>query len=119
MVSVTVFIVIFVFVLVLVAFSSKKPLKELQSETVALATAVQHDPDYSLVEEGRVDKERFAALASMNYTELKKKLGLKNDFCIYIEDAEGDLLPVRIGDKNFTGIGNGSGITVGGEPCGE
>jgi hypothetical protein len=118
-VSITVFIVVFVFVLSLVSFTSRKPLQELQSETVALATAVTNDPVYAFILMGKVDKERFAGLAEMDYEVLKRELGLKNDFCIYIEDAQGNIIPVRYNGKNYTAIGNGSEITIGGAKCGE
>jgi hypothetical protein len=115
----TIFIVVFVFVVALIGFTSQQPLKELQSETVTLATAVTRDPSFAFIKQGKVDKEKFAELAEMNYTELQRKIGVKNDFCIFIEDAEGNLIPVQFNGKNFSGIGNGSNIEIGGKKCGK
>lgn len=118
-VAASVFIVVFVFVLVLVTFSEGDSYRELQAETVTLATTVATDEQYGFVEGGSVDKEKFAELAQMNYSKLKRELGMGSDFCIFIEDSKGNLVPVIWNGENITAIGNGSGILVGGKPCGQ
>ena len=54
----------------------------------------------------------------MNYRDLKGKLGIKNDFCIYFEDEDGNL--VNISDLvgiQVAGIGSPN-ATVSGMMCG-
>jgi uncharacterized protein YpmB len=116
-IALTVFIVVFVGVLSLMVFSGRDAYREQHSETVNLASLMQDD--YALINSGTLDKRKFSELAEMNYTQLKKQVGARSDFCIFIEGEDGKIMPVRFNGKNYSGIGNGSGITIGGKPCGQ
>jgi hypothetical protein len=59
-----------------------------------------------------VEKE-VNKLDQMDYEEVKSMLGIKNDFCIYFEDANENVM--KIDDINL-GIGS-SKIYINGEPC--
>ena len=116
-IALTVFIVVFVGVLSLMVFSGRDQYQEQHTETVNLASLMQED--YGLINSGTLDKRTFSQLAEMNYTQLKTQLGARSDFCIFIEGEDGKIMPVRFNGKNYSGIGNGSGITIGGKPCGQ
>jgi hypothetical protein len=54
-----------------------------------------------------VDKAKLKEFASMPYSELKKQLGIKNDFCIHFEDANGNLIDVSdLTGRQGIGIGS-------------
>lgn len=57
---------------------------------------------------------QIGELLTEDYPELKKKLRVKNDFCIYFEDEEGNIIEIS---ESVTGIGS-SDITVGENVCG-
>ena len=59
-------------------------------------------------------------LLQEDYDELKKKLRVKNEFCIFLEDEEGNIIPINPEDINQLGIGSGE-IMLGSEnvPCTE
>ena len=54
-----------------------------------------------------VDIENLKDFANRNYKEIKKSLGIKNDFCIHFEDKEGNLIDISpITGKKGIGIGS-------------
>lgn len=58
--------------------------------------------DVCVVENGRVDSVRLETLYGADYDTLRNELGVDGDFCIYLRDARGRLVPV--GGKS--GVGN-------------
>ena len=53
-----------------------------------------------------------------NYSDIKKELGVKNEFCIYFEDEAGNVIYINLtGDKNYTGLGSDT-INVSNITCG-
>ena len=62
-----------------------------------------------------IEEEKLEKFLDMDYSELKKNLNVKNDFCIYFEDERGNLVEVK---KGIKGIGSGI-IELNGEPCGK
>lgn len=56
-------------------------------------------------------------LLGEDYSQLKKKLRIKNEFCIFLEDEEGNIIYINPEDPNQPGIGSGK-INISGEPCG-
>jgi len=66
----------------------------------------------------KVDKEKLQQIASMSYYDLKRKLGIKNDFCIYFEDENGNLINISdIVGIPVAGIGSPN-VTISGIQCG-
>jgi len=53
-------------------------------------------------------------LDGMEYDDVKESLGIKNDFCLYFEDEQGNIVQV---DHISRGIGYNK-IHVSGMPCG-
>lgn len=66
----------------------------------------------------KVDNNRLIIIANTDYEELKAKLGLSNDFCIYFEDENGNLINLsEVTGQSGVGIGS-SRIKISGIPCG-
>jgi hypothetical protein len=61
---------------------------------------------------------QLRCLSGQDYSTLKEQLGIRSDFCIYLEDSNGNLYIINNGTANLTGIGN-SALTVSGTPCGQ
>ncbi|RME53338.1 hypothetical protein D6783_02145 [Candidatus Woesearchaeota archaeon] len=81
---------------------------EESGDLIAKRLAMEH-----AIREDGVDLEALKAIAEMDYEEVKQELGVQEDFCIVVEDAEGRVIP--IGEK--VGIGSDE-LLVGGVPCG-
>lgn len=60
-----------------------------------------------------VNESRLGELKNMEYIELKKKLRVEGDFCIYFEDENGNIVLIN---DTYKGIGT-SNIEIGSTPC--
>ncbi len=68
---------------------------------------------YAIIKDRTIDSTKVNNLKDADYQTLKDYLGVDEDFCIYVEDENGNVVP--LGDK----IGVGSpDIYVGDLPCG-
>ena len=67
----------------------------------------------SLIRSNELIEKQIQNLGKMDYEEIKNLFGVKNDFCIYLEDISGNA--VRIDNMNL-GIGSNK-ISINGEPC--
>lgn len=121
--ALTIFVVVLVLIIGLISFTGRDPYRELQAETVILSTMFTQGGAFQVVNRGSIDIDRFVEYALMDYEELRRQLGIRSDFCIYLEDADGNVttIQVDVGGTiiNISGIGNGSPILVGGVSCGQ
>ncbi|MFH1649796.1 MAG: hypothetical protein ABIA93_04565 [Candidatus Woesearchaeota archaeon] len=93
--------------------------KGLENDARMIAAKLDADNADSipLVSQGKIDAKVLAQVYNMSYEELKVKLGTSRDFCIYLETADGRILPVQldVGEKTSMGDPN---LTINGDPCG-
>lgn len=69
--------------------------------------------------DNQLDIEKLKGLTTADYAKLKQDLGVQNDFCIYLQDEEGNVIYIEGSDGNYTGIGPGSpDLNLSGVPCG-
>lgn len=127
MISVMVFIIGIVVILYFILYNSgQDAIRELKMESEliplkVMASGINSATELSFIVNGRVDKERMKEVAAMDYSELKSKLGVKNDFCMYFEDANGNLIQISDDidkDSSIMGIGNPS-FGISGKHCGD
>ena len=69
--------------------------------------------DVGFIVKGAVDPQLLEYFASMDYNNVKARLGVENDFVIHFEDENGRIIP--IGNKWCIGSKNAS---INGVPCG-
>jgi len=69
--------------------------------------------EISLMSSEELIEEKLKNLDQMEYNEIKRKLGVKTDFCIYFEKLNGNILKF---DNINLGIGSDK-IQINGEPC--
>lgn len=65
-----------------------------------------------IVDNQEVNEVKLQQFASADYQELKEEAGVANDFCIYFEDEDGNVIPI----SGSNGIGS-STINVSNVPC--
>ncbi len=71
------------------------------------------DGAVAIVNNNEVNISKFNELKNLSYEELKRTLRVEGDFCIYLEDENGNLVLIN---NSFKGIGSPS-INLSGTPC--
>jgi hypothetical protein len=70
--------------------------------------------DIAVAEENQLNIIKLENLTTaFPYEDLKQKLGVQNEFCIYLQDENGNVVYLRGADgKDYTGIGSGKGDLI-------
>jgi len=91
----------------------------LESNTVLsnLDTANNQISNLTIITKGNVDKNSLEQLYSSDYRSMKRQLGIKGEFCVYIIDQYGNLVTVNTSDGEVGSFGNGN-LSVNDKPCG-
>lgn len=93
---------------------SKEEKNDLAGEAdIILGELTGGNAEVSLLDSNELMEEKVIGLEQMNYDELKDLLGVENDFCVFFEDATGDIMEVN---DMETGIGSDK-IYINGKPC--
>jgi len=113
-IAVFVFIVAFLSVYGLLNADKNTQTSELKEEaSIVIKQVSSEDTNLRIIDGNQINESKLNELKNVNYDELKRKLRVAGDFCIYFEDDEGNL--VIIGNS-YTGIGS-SVIYLSGTPC--
>ena len=97
--------------------SKASALKE-EASTV-IGQVASEDASISIVNNNEIDSAKLKGLKSLQTDspeELKRKLKVEGDFCIYMEDENGNIVLIQDESGGYKGIGS-SGIDLGGAPC--
>lgn len=129
-VSVDVLIAIVIFLaaigvlLIFLSSGTDKDLAEsVKSDAQLLPSQIitNNQSETAIVVRNKVDLGKLSdakSLSVADYEELKSKLGIKNDFCIYFVDKDGNVVPLEdlVGIADSYGLGS-SKANVSGIPC--
>ena len=66
-----------------------------------------------IVDNKEINVSRINELKNISYEELKRKLRVEGDFCIYMEDEKGNLVLIN---NSYKGVGSPD-INLSGTPC--
>ena len=71
------------------------------------------------VSKGRINEQELDTLSGLDYDALKDQLGIEDDFCIYIKDIDGNLVPIPNtgAGQNLSGLGSNTLILSSGIRC--
>ncbi len=83
-----------VFIVAVIALAAAVLEKASHPETEAkkIKDMLLDDHELSLVEEGVIEDSRLDKIKDTSYKDLKSSLDAKNDFCLYIEDENGNVI---------------------------
>ena len=95
------------------AASKKTESIEKESEKLPESLIAEGNESRGFVIDNKIDPDKLSEFANQSYDEIKKELGIKNDFCIHIEDKNGFLILIN----NKTGIGSSKAV-INGSACG-
>lgn len=77
--------------------------KALSAEKITAVIFDEHT--ISFANNGVINENKLKQIQNMNYNEFKNSLNAKNDFCIYLEDENGNIILSKGSDKlNKDGI---------------
>jgi|SRR3989338_3705067 len=111
--AVILLLIISIFIIMKAALNPAPSLESLEQEAGIILNKLTGGNELNLLNSNEIVEEKVRLLDRMDYNEVKTMLGVKNDFCIYFEDATGSI--VRI-DGISPGIGSDK-ISIDGEPC--
>jgi hypothetical protein len=113
-VGVIIFLVAFISIFALINSSQKNDLGRVQeeSEYVLGQMKAQNSP-VQVIMDKELNDTRLKDLSDIPYEQLKNEIGIREDFCIYLEAEDGTVLPI----DGLRGIGS-SRINISGTPCG-
>jgi len=92
---------------------------DLESKTVVSSLDLTNGQNNNLtvINQGVVEPDKLQTLYESDYMTLKRQLGIKGDFCIYVIDQYGGLVLVNTTSGQVGSFGGGN-ITINGELCG-
>lgn len=126
--SIDLIIGVIVFMLIVATFyafigsKSESSIEDLKEDaTVASSKLLTEDGSSpSIIRNGEIQQTDLNALCDQTYNDVKAKLGIESEFCIYLEDANGNIIPCGSGTYKKAGIGNNEDINVSnGIRCGQ
>ncbi len=84
------------------SLSESEKFEQLSGEGEFISESVARD-EPGFVVDNKLDQDKLQEFANRTYDDLKSLLGVRGEFCIHLEDEEGNLINIS---KNITGIGN-------------
>ena len=115
MLAVIIFIGTFFFFYAIFSATQGSKADELHDEASKVLTGISsEDSGVRITDGNQINATRLGELLREQYPDIKSKLRVKNDFCIYFEDENGDIIYINPGS---TGIGSDK-IMVSNIPCG-
>lgn len=116
--AVIIFIAAFFVIYTIAANRTASSIDDLAREAERISKeAASENSSISLVEDSQLNQVKIEDLIGQDYDEIKKKLRVENEFCIYVEDEEGNLIFLNKSEtENVTGIGSPN-INISGIAC--
>mgnify|MGYP001572098912 CR=1 FL=1 len=87
------------------------PLKE--EASIVIKQVASEESPLSVIINETISTDKLNELKSLSYDELKRRFRIEGDFCIFLEDEEGNIILI---DNNYKGIGSPN-IDLSGTPC--
>ncbi|MBI2208825.1 hypothetical protein HYU50_05000 [Candidatus Woesearchaeota archaeon] len=117
MLAVIIFIGTVFFFYVILSTTQGNKADELHNEALKVLTDIlSEDSGVGITDGNKINITKLGELLG-NYSGIKGKLKVKNDFCIYFEDENGNIIYINMTNMTSTGVGSGI-INVSNVPCG-
>jgi len=118
--DVTVAIILFLVLLVAVVFlsislSSRASVKEFKTKGEIIFKFFSEDDEFRILDEKQIDIDQLYSAIGDNYSDIKSKVGIPEDFCVYFVDNDGNLVYMDEA-RTIPGIGSGR-IQINGVNC--
>ncbi|MBN1157680.1 hypothetical protein JXA85_08740 [Candidatus Woesearchaeota archaeon] len=125
MIATVLFVIIFIGLVYIVSMNaSSRVVNELKDESKIIPAKIVYSPttagnlSTSFIVNNKVDKERLRAVSELSYAQMKSVLGVKHDFCIYLEDEYGNMINISDVTADKSPCIGSPNATLNGAPCG-
>ena len=81
--------------------------------SIVVKEVASQDTPFRIVDNNEVNISRLVDLKNYTYSDLKRKMRIGSDFCIYFENENGDVILIN---NTYKGIGSPN-INLSGTPC--
>ncbi len=103
-------IMLFILIIGSVAFisismSHKESVDELKSKAQVIYKGISSDGDVKFIDGSQVDVPALCSTIQKSYEDIKKEIGISEDFCIYFVDENGNLIYLD-NNSEIPGIGS-------------
>jgi len=116
--AVVIFIVAFFVIYNIVASRAPSDISGLQQEAERISKEIiSQNSSLSLVDGEILNETKILNLSGQNYIELKKKIRIENEFCIYFEDEEGNVINITDASGRYALSIGYPEINISGVPC--
>ena len=114
MLAVVIFLGTIFFFYIILNSSQGNKASELEDEaSIVIQGVISEDSEFGITDGNEIDIDKLEELLGMDYSEIKTKLRVQNEFCIFFEDNDGNVIYIN---TDYTGIGS-SEISVSDVPC--
>ena len=112
--AVVIFMGVFFLVYTIFSSDSGEKARSLQQEASTVIKQVSSgESAVRIINNNDVNVSKISELKNLSYDELKSRLRIEGDFCIYFEDDKGNIVLIN---NSYRGIG-ASSINISGTPC--
>ena len=95
--EITLVLIVIALAFILSVYEKSNDSKQFDAEKIT--ELILDDHDISFVNNGIVDENKLKEMQKTDYVTLKNQFNTKNDFCIYIEDADGKVIVAKGSSK--------------------
>ena len=103
----------FIFYTLLYGNSSTKASNLNEEASIVIKQVSSGDSSLRILNKNEINITKINELKNLSYDELKQRLRVEGDFCIYVEDENGNIVLLN---NSYKGIGSSS-INISGTPC--
>ena len=95
--EITLVLIVAVLAIVVSVYDKLAPAKITEAEKII--GLVTDDHSASFANNGIVDENKLREIKDMSYNDFKKSLNVRNDFCVYVEDGNGNVIFAKGSEK--------------------
>ena len=88
--GITIALIVAMILIIIITINQKA--NQSSNDAGRIMKMISDDTSVALSVNGVIDQAGLERIQSMNYEQLKKYLNIKNDFCIYVEDENGNII---------------------------
>jgi len=103
----------FIFYSLLNANPSSKTSNLKEDASLVIKQIASDEAPLRIIDGNEINVSRLNELKNLSYEELKRRLRIEGDFCIYLENDKGDLVLIN---SSYKGVGSPD-INLSGTPC--